>query len=312
MARSTDHTGQVSAVDTFRGRVFSFPERFSFPLDRTGVLLALLPVFFLFLFFIAPHIVIVLYSFWSNTIPAPGPPWTLNNYARFFDSPVYLDLLIKSFRIAVSMIAVAIVISFPIAYIIARVVPPQWRVLAIVAIMIPSLTSFLVRTYAWILILNERGLVNSSLLRTGIIENPLPLLYNDFAVFIGLLNVYIPWTVLPIYVALQKIPDNLYEAAHNLGASRFDVWRRVVIPLSMPGVIAAAFLGFIPAIGTYATPMILGGRGGLMYANVINNQFGVANNWPFGAALAMILMAVVLLAIIGYSRFGRVERIWES
>lgn len=277
-----------------------------------GLLLAFLPVFFLFLVFVAPHIVIVLYSFWSNTVPSPGPPWTLENYTRFFDSPVYLDLLIKSFRIAVSMIAVAIAISFPVAYIIARIIPPQWRVLAVVAIMIPSLSSFLVRTYSWILILNERGLVNSSLVDLGIVENPLPLLYNEFAVFIGLLNVYIPWTVLPIYVALQKIPDDLYEAAYNLGASRFEVWRRLIIPLSMPGVIAAAFLGFIPAIGTYATPMILGGRDGLMYASVINNQFGAANNWPFGAALAMILMGVVILAIAGYSRFGKVERIWES
>ena len=279
--------------------------------DVLGTAISFLPVLLILVLFILPLAVILLYSFWTDGVTI-RPPWTLENYAQFFDSSIYFRLMVRSLRIATMVVVLSILVAFPVAYIIARIVPARWRFLVLAAIMIPSLSSFLVRTYAFIIILNERGPVNDTLLRIGLIDQPLSLLYNETAVFVGLLNVYIPWMVLPIYASLHKIDNSLYEAAQNLGASRVQIWRELVIPLSKPGVIAGAFLAFIPAIGSYATPLILGGSSAELFANAINSQFGVVNDWPFGAALSVILLGVILIFIALYHRFGNVDRVWES
>ena len=273
--------------------------------------LALPPVIYLLLLFLAPLSIMLVYSLLTRSGLFVEPPWTLENYRRFFDTAVYGRLLLKTFRISVEMVALCVIIGFPVAYIIARVVPPRWRLFMLALIIIPSWTSFIVRTYAFIIILNEQGPINETLTGLGITDQPLTLLYNETAVLIGLLNVYVPWVVLPIYASLSKIDDSLYEAAQDLGAGRLQLWRRVVIPLSMPGLIAGVFLSFIPALGTYATPLILGGRTATLYPNAITSQFG-ANNWPFGAALAMILLLIVFGLLALYNRVGRVERIWTS
>jgi ABC-type spermidine/putrescine transport system permease subunit I len=219
---------------------------------------------------------------------------------------------VRSIRISLLTVLLSIFIAFPIAYVIARIVPQRWQFLLLAAIMVPSLSSFLIRTYAFIIILNERGPINQTLLSMGVIGAPIPLLYNETAVFIGLLNVYLPWMVLPIFASMHKIAPALYEAAENLGASSWAIWRHLIIPMSLPGVVAGAFLSFIPGVGSYATSMILGGSDAILYANTINAQFSESNNWPFGAALSIILLLVILVFLALYQRFGRLDRLWEG
>ena len=216
----------------------------------------------------------------------------------------YLSIFSRSFVLSAGTTFWTLLIGFPSALYIA-LQPPKRRDILMFLVSIPFWTNLLVRTYSWILLLRNGGLIQSSLEIFGY-RGSLNLLYTDFAVQVGLVYSFLPFMVLPIYTSLEKLDWRLVEAAFDLGANRWRAFQRVIVPLALPGVISGCILVFIPALGSYFIPELLGGSKALMIGNLIQNQFGASRNWPFGAALAFALLAVVLIAMLIYAlRFRR-------
>jgi len=256
----------------------------------------------LFVFFIAPLFIVVLYGFLERGTYG-GVVWRFNleNFGRVFD-PLYLNTFLRSVYIAVLTTLICLVVGYPLAYFIATRQPARRNAL-LLALMIPFWTNFLIRTYAWLTILRTNtGLINTMLTSLGIIERPLPLFGNDFAIVLGLVYGWLPDMVLPIYVALERLDKSLLEAASDLYAPGSQVFQRVVWPLSLPGVVAGSMLVFIPSLGAFVTPSILGGGKSLMIGNIISNQFLAAHDWPFGSALSTLMMGLMLAATLVYFR----------
>lgn len=236
--------------------------------------------------------------------------YSLDAYINFFyerdldDSWVfntdYLQIFQRSFLLSLLTTSGCLLIGFPTALYLA-LQSERKRNLLLFLVTVPFWTNLLVRTYAWILLLRNGGLVDASLQGIGITEQPLGLLYTDTAVIIGLLYSFLPFMVLPIYTSLEKLDWRLVEAAFDLGANRWQALKRIIIPLAMPGIIAGVLLVFIPALGNYIIPELLGGGKALMIGNLIQLQFGGSHNWPFGSALAFALLSFVLLAMLTYS-----------
>lgn len=212
----------------------------------------------------------------------------------------YLQIFQRSLLLSLLTTAGCLLIGFPTALYLA-LQSERKRNLLLFLVTVPFWTNLLVRTYAWILLLRNGGLVDAGLQGVGLTEQPLGLLYTDTAVIIGLLYCFLPFMVLPIYTSLEKLDWRLVEAAFDLGANRFQALKRIIIPLSMPGIIAGVMLVFIPSLGNYIIPELLGGGKSLMIGNLIQLQFGSSHNWPFGAALAFALLSLVLLAMLSYS-----------
>jgi spermidine/putrescine transport system permease protein len=253
-------------------------------------------------FVLAPLGVVAAYSLLTRG-PYGGlsPPWTIESYTRLAD-PLYLGILARSFWIAGVTTLVCLVFGFPLALFLAR--SGRRKNLYLALVILPFWTSFLVRTYAWMFLLRDTGLVNTVLHRAGLIQAPLPLLYNDGAVILGLVYGYLPFMVLPIFATLERLDPNLVEAAADLGARPLATVLRVVLPLAKPGIAAGAVLVFIPCLGAYLTPDLLGGGKTVMVGNLIQNQFTSARDWPFGAAASLVLMALVMLALWAFLRRG--------
>lgn len=211
----------------------------------------------------------------------------------------YLQIFLRSFWLSISTTFLALLIGFPTALYIA-LQPPKRRNLLIFLVTIPFWTNLLVRTYAWILLLRNGGLIDAALHDLGLSTGPLNVLYTPLAIAIGLTYSFLPFMVLPIYTSLEKLDFRLVEAAFDLGANRVRALTRVVLPLSMPGIVAGSILVFVPCLGAYVTPELLGGGKALMIGNLIQSQFGAARNWPFGAALAFALLSFVLIAMLAY------------
>ena len=271
------------------------------PMLRAGLLLTP-AVAWLILFFIVPLFIVIIYSFLERGTYG-GVVWrfTLQNYARVFD-PLYLSTFTRSVYIALVTTLTCLALGYPLAFFLTRR-PARQRNLLLLALMIPFWTNFLIRTYAWLTLLRTNtGLVNLSLLRLGLIREPLPLFGTDFAIIIGLVYSWLPVMVLPIYAALERLDVSLIEAAQDLYASRLDTFRFVLWPLSLPGVAAGAMLVFIPTLGAFVTPAILGGGKSLMIGNIISNQFLAAHDWPFGSALSTLMMLLMLVAVLVYFR----------
>lgn len=212
----------------------------------------------------------------------------------------YLQIFQRSLLLSLLTTAGCLLIGFPTALYLA-LQSERKRNLLLFLVTVPFWTNLLVRTYAWILLLRNGGLVDAGLQGMGLTEQPLGLLYTDTAVIIGLLYCFLPFMVLPIYTSLEKLDWRLVEAAFDLGANRFQALKRIIIPLAMPGIIAGVMLVFIPSLGNYIIPELLGGGKSLMIGNLIQLQFGSSHNWPFGAALAFALLSLVLLAMLSYS-----------
>jgi spermidine/putrescine transport system permease protein len=245
--------------------------------------------------FLVPLLIIVAYSLMSRgTYGGQSPPWTLENFARLAD-PLYLSILGNSFWLAGVSTLICLLLGFPLAWFITRSGPRKNLYLNLV--MLPFWTSFLVRTYAWMFLLRDTGLVNSVLQGLGLVTEPLPLLYNDGAVILGLVYGYLPFMVLPIYSTLERLDPNLLEAAADLGARPWHSLYRIVLPLSLPGMAAGAVLVFIPCLGAYLTPDLLGGGKSIMIGNLVQNQFTTARDWPFGSAASLALMAMIMLML---------------
>jgi spermidine/putrescine transport system permease protein len=250
--------------------------------------------------FAAPFAIVLAYSFLSRG-PYGGveQPASIENYQRLFD-PLYLTILLRSFVTAALATALCFAIAFPAALFIARAT--KRRNLYLQLVMLPFWTSFLVRTYAWIFLLRDTGLINTVLQRIGLIHGALPLLYNDGAVLLGLVYGYVPFMVLPIYATLERLDPSLVEAAADLGARPPTTIFRVIMPLAKPGIIAGSVLVFIPCLGAYLTPDLLGGGRTVLVGNLVQNQFTTARDWPFGSAVSIVLMVIVTLLLWAFLR----------
>ncbi len=229
------------------------------------------------------------------------PGFTLEPYARFFD-PLYLRILARTLWLATLTTVLCAGIGYPVAYAIAGA--GRWKHALLFLVVLPFWTSFLVRTYAIMFLLRDTGLVNSALLALGVIEEPLTLLYTPGAVLAGLVYGYLPFMVLPLYASLEKLDPALLEAAESLGARPAARFLRVTLPLSLPGLVAGGLLVFIPSLGAFLTPDLLGGARQVMIGNLIQQQFGAARDWPFGSAASFVLMGLVLVVVYGFLRRG--------
>jgi spermidine/putrescine transport system permease protein len=243
----------------------------------------------------APLAIVLLYSVMNRGVYGGVElPYTLQNYARLAD-PLYLRIFARSFLMAGGAALTCLVLGFPLALFISNA--GRRKNLYLYLVILPFWTSFLVRTYAWMFLLRDTGLINTVLLATGLIRTPLALLYNPGAVLAGLVYGYLPFMVLPLYATLERIDRNLIEAAADLGARPFQTVLRVIVPLAAPGIRAGAVLVFIPCLGAYLTPDLLGGSKTIMVGNLIQNQFTAARDWPFGSAVSLLLMGVAMLLL---------------
>lgn len=271
--------------------------------NRLARLLFSPALLWLLVFFVAPLLIALVVSL-ARRGPYGATVYDLtgDNYLRALDS-LYLPAYWRSLWVATATTVITAIVSFPAAYYIALRAPLKWRRILLVLTVIPFWTSFLVRTYAWILLLRSEGLINSVLVGTGVINEPLGLLYSDFAVLVGQVYGELPFMILPLYVALERLDKRLLEAAQDLGANRFWTFVRVTLPLARPGLIAGIVLVFIPSLGAFITPDLLGGAKSVMIGNLIQSQFTLLNQ-PFGSALSLILTASVLVLLAVAMRAG--------
>ena len=235
--------------------------------------------------------------------------FTLSNYIDLIH-PLYGRILGQSLFFATMTTILCLLIGFPFAYYIARA-PRRRQSVWLMLVLVPFWTNFLVRTYAWMLILRTEGLVNTFLLNWGVIDQPVQLLYTPFAVLLGLVYGYLPFMILPLYVACERLDPTLIDAARDLYASRVAVFRRVILPLATPGVIAGSILVFIPTVGAFITPDLLGGARTMMIGNLIQHEYLVVRDWPLGSAVSFVLIGVVIILLTTYATGGRHLRLEE-
>jgi spermidine/putrescine transport system permease protein len=263
------------------------------------------PLIYSLVMLAAPLALVVLLSLWSQNYLELDRTFTLDNYIEATTEPLYQLLLGRSLIISGIVTVCTVTLAYPIAYYVAMF-GGKAKPLLLLLITIPFWTSYLIRIFLWKVILGYNGIVNGSLLGLGIIEEPLTfILYNANAVVLTLAHAWAPFAILPIYVSLTKIDNSLLEAARDLGDNAFQRFIKVTLPLSMPGVIAATLVVFIPTVGDYVTPKLLGGTDGLMIANMIQVQFGKANNAPLGSAIAVLSMVTVGFISIGFVLLSR-------
>ena len=272
---------------------------------RRGYALISPPLIYSLVMLAAPLALVVLLSLWSQNYLELDRTFRLDNYIEATSEPLYQLLLTRSIIISGIVTICTVILAYPIAYYVAMF-GGKAKSLLLLLITIPFWTSYLIRIFLWKVILGYNGVINGSLMGMGIIEEPLTfILYNANAVVLTLAHAWAPFAILPIYVSLTKIDKSLLEAARDLGDNAFQRFIRVTLPLSMPGVIAATLVVFIPTVGDYVTPKLLGGTDGLMIANMIQVQFGKANNAPLGSALAIISMFTVGIISIGFVLLSR-------
>ncbi len=252
-------------------------------------------------FFLVPLGLVFAISFASRGTYG-GIVWefTPSNYLDLLH-PLYGKILGQSMWYATVTTALCFVLGFPLAYVIARS-PVRWQPLLLLLVMLPFWTNFLVRTYAWMILLRHDGLINRFLMALGVVDAPLELLYTPAAVVIGLVYGYLPFMVLPLYVAVERLDPLLVEAAWDLYASRWAVLTHVILPLTKPGIVGGCILVFIPSIGSFITPDLLGGARSMMIGNLIQHEYLVVRDWPLGSAVSFVLMAVVMTAVVLYYR----------
>jgi spermidine/putrescine transport system permease protein len=264
------------------------------------------PAVYAVLLLAIPLCTIFAFTFWTQDFLTIVRTFTLENYREAFTDPLYRELMVRSILIAGAVTIVTVLTAFPVAYFVSFRVRPERKALWIFLITIPFWTSYLIRVFLWKVILGFNGVVNTSLQSLGIIDEPLSfILYNANAVVITLAHAYAPFAILPIFVALEKIDRALLEASRDLGETTVTTFFRVTLPLSISGVVAAALIVFIPTIGDYVTPRLVGGPDGLMIANMIQTQFLRLNNAPLGATLAVVAMAAVGLISLGVFLLSR-------
>ena len=262
------------------------------------------PFTFLLVFFILPLIIIFVISLGERSATSlVNLRLNIDNYLRILD-PLYLKVLWRSIWYALTATVLCLALGFPIAYYMTFS-PPRQKLILMFLILVPFWTNFLVRIFAWLTILGRQGIVNDLLIWSGVIHEPLQLLHTPGAVIVGLVYGELPFMVLPLVAALDRMDPALLEAATDLGANRWQAFRRVAVPLSIPGIIAGCIFVFVPSLGSFVVPDILGGSDSFMIGNTIKNQFMTVRDWPFGSAISMLLLLVVTLGVSSYLRNSR-------
>ena len=261
-------------------------ERFNSPDGARAFFLTLPPFAYAVLLLAVPLLAVFLFSFWTQDFTEIDRTFTLENYRRVATEPIFGALLWRSLLVSLSVTAITVLLAYPVAYFVSFHVEPSRKSLWLFLITIPFWTSYLIRVFLWKVILGFNGVINSGLMGLGIN-------YNVGAVVVTLAHAYAPFAILPIFVALEKIDRSLLEASQDLGENKITTFLRVTLPLSVPGIVAAVLIVFIPTIGDYVTPELLGGAGGKLVANMIQTQFLQLNNAPLGAALALVAMLMV-------------------
>lgn len=231
-------------------------------------------------------------------------PFTLSNYQQLL-SIIYGKIFIYSIKVSAICALICLVISYPFAYIVARIRNPLYRNFLLLFVIIPFWTSSLIRTYAIMAILKTKGLLNSFLLWLGIIHQPILLLYSNTAVFVGLVYSLLPFMILPLYANIEKLDNRLVEAARDLGAKNLTIFIKIILPLTMPGIIAGIMLVFLPAMTMFYIPVLLGGAKNMLLGNLIQNQFLEISNWPMGSAISVMLIALMAILIVVYWRISK-------
>ena len=273
------------------------------------------PYLWLALFFLAPFVIVFKISF--SEMAYAIPPYTdlmtwaeqqltlslnLGNYAYLFTDDLYIRAYLSSIRIAAIATLICLLVAYPIAYVIARA-DPATRNALLMLVILPSWTSFLIRIYAWVGILKNNGLINNFLMWLGIIDEPMAMLNTEFAVYVGIVYAYLPFMVLPLYTNLMKLDNSLLEAAADLGAAPWKVFMTVTLPLSKAGIIAGSMLVFIPAVGEFIIPDMLGGAETLMIGKVLWQEFFNNRDWPVASAVAIVMLLLLLLPITLFHRY---------
>jgi len=230
------------------------------------------------------------------------PVETLANYIEVWTNDIYRFLMLRSLAVSMSVTLVTVVLAYPVAYYVSFHVAPNKKALWLFLITIPFWTNLLIRTFAINEVIRAEGLLNTALMALGVISEPIRIIYTDTAVLIGMAYVYLPLMVLPLFAAIDRFDLRLVEAAYDLYASRWRVLARVIIPIVRPGIVAGSILVFVPSLGAYVTPRVLGGGKNMMIGNFIELQFGQGRNWPLGSALAMMLLIIVAFALLLYVR----------
>lgn len=285
--------------------------------DSTGVrsprlMLGLVPIGVLLVgFFLIPLTLMILYSFWRAEGFQIIHIWTLENYAKFFTLPAYIKVLFRTFSISAVVTGLSLLLGYPFAYFLMRYTPARWQQLFLVLVILPFWTSYLLRVYAWMSILGEKGLVNQALLLIGLINEPIRIfLYNQYAVVLVSLYLYIPFAIITLYAALEKFDFTQMNAAADLGATPWEAFRNVLLPQTKAGFITAAIFIFIPMLGEYATPTLVGGAQGAMIANLVVNLFR-GFQFPQGAAITFVVVLCILTLLIALQRYIRVEELYR-
>ena len=276
------------------------------------LLLGLLPIGVLLVgFFLVPLTIMILYSFWRAEGFEIVRSWTLENYAKFFTLPAYTKVLFRTFTISAIVTALSLVIGYPFAYFLVRYTPARWQQLFLVLVILPFWTSYLLRVYAWMSILGDKGLINQALMLTGIIEEPIRVfLYNQYAVTLVSLYLYVPFAIITLYASLEKFDFTQMHAAADLGATPWEAFRNVLLPQTKAGFITAAIFIFIPMLGEYATPTLVGGAEGALIANLVVNLFR-GFQFPQGAAITFVVVLCILTLLTALQRYIRVEELYR-
>jgi ABC-type spermidine/putrescine transport system permease subunit I len=270
--------------------------------------LLLPPLLTLLILFVAPISLMAIYGFWAiddNYLIQQS--LQLTQYEKIVSDPLYLGTLLSSAGMALMTTIGSLVLALPLAYYVVRFVSPRWRILLVLALIVPGWISVLIRTYSWNLVIGEAGLMNWVLLSTGLIDEPVRLLFTKTAVVIGLIYIYLPYMLVPIYASIERLDDSILEAAENLGAGPVRRFLHVTLPLIAPGIVAGCVITFIPAVGEYVVPNMLGGLKGMMYGNLITTAFSNFD-WPFGSALSMVLLVSILACLLIVGRFLNLNR----
>jgi len=275
----------------------------------------LAPYAWLLVFFLAPFIIILKISFADPLVALPPftalVDWsapglqkiqvTIDNYLFLFEDRFYSTIYLSSIKMAAVSTFLCLLLGYPMAYFIARQ-RPGLRNLLLLAVILPFWISFLLRVYAWVGLLNNRGIINNALMSLGVIDQPLPLIYNDFAVYIGIVYSYLPFMILPLYASLERLDLDLHDAASDLGAKRWQVFVDVTLPMSAPGIIAGCLLVFIPASGEFIIPALLGGSDTLMIGRTLWEEFFGNRDWPVASAVAVVLLMILVLPMMWFQR----------
>ena len=271
------------------------------PVHGRVVKLVSLPALYLLLFFILPIGIMAVFSFRAGTMGAARNVFTVDNYREFLANSAFLGLLWRSMIISLIVSIVSVLLAYPLAYYLVFRAGPR-RITLLTLVIVPTWTSYLLRIFAWKLILSSNGLLNTFLLWVGLIEEAAPILmYSREAIILTMVYVWVPFVALPIFAALERIDWSLLEAAADLGCKPWETFLRVTLPLSMPGVVAGFFFVFIPTIGEYVTPKLVGGRS-LMFGNLIQDQFAFALNWPMGSVMSMAMLVTVVVLLYLFTR----------